>query len=202
VNETYFANGPFLTHYDRTKWRAHYEVAVPMAAAGLPLVIAMPGAVYGPGDTSAVRGSLVALLRNRLPMTPSGTKFCWGSVDDTARGLIQAMEAGRPGESYLLTGPVHSFEDFIATAARIAGRRPPAIHPGPRVMCALAGLVRVMERMEIRSPYAAESLRLMAGTTWIGSHEKATRELGFAPRSIEEGLGPTIEHELRLLGLG
>src|SRR4029078_3680320 len=26
VDESYFAHGPFLTVYDRTKWAAHYEV--------------------------------------------------------------------------------------------------------------------------------------------------------------------------------
>jgi nucleoside-diphosphate-sugar epimerase len=47
----------------------------------------------------------------------------------------------------------------------------------------------------------AETLRLMAGTTWIGSSAKAEKELGWSARPLEEGLRHTIEHELRKLGM-
>ena len=33
-DESYRYAGPHLSHYDRTKWRAHYEVALPMIASG------------------------------------------------------------------------------------------------------------------------------------------------------------------------
>jgi nucleoside-diphosphate-sugar epimerase len=201
VDESYFARGPFLTEYDRTKWIAHYEVAVPMARAGLPLIIAMPGLVYGPGDTSGVRKTLAQLLRGRLFMTPSRTTFAWGYVEDVARGLRQAMESGRAGESYLLTGPVHTFQDAFAVAAHIAGKRPPPLHPPPAMMRALAATTELLERMDMHAPYSSEMLRLMAGTTWIGSCAKAERELGFTTRPLDEGWRHTIEHELRQLGM-
>jgi nucleoside-diphosphate-sugar epimerase len=201
VDESHYARGPFLTEYDRTKWIAHYEVALPMARAGLPLVIVMPGLVYGPGDTSAVHTSLAQLLRGRLFMTPSRVAFSWGYIEDIARGLRQAMELGRAGESYLLTGPVHTFQEAMALAARIAGKRPPPLHPPPFVMRMLAHATAFLERFDIRGPYHAEVLRLMAGTTWIASSAKAERELGFTTRSLDEGLRHTIEHELRRLGM-
>lgn len=201
VDESYYARGPFLTEYDRTKWIAHYEVAVPMARAGLPLVIAMPGLVYGPGDTSAVRSTLAQLLRGRLFLTPSRTTFAWGYVEDIARGLRQAMESGRTGESYLLTGPIHTFQNAFDLAARLAGKRLPPLHPPPLLMRALAGASELLERMDIGSPYSSEMLRLMAGTTWIGSSAKAERELGFMTRPLDEGWRHTIEHELRRLGM-
>jgi nucleoside-diphosphate-sugar epimerase len=201
VDESYFAHGPFLTTYDRTKWVAHYEVAVPMLKAGLPLVIVMPGAIYGPGDTSAIHATLVALLRRRLLVTPKGVTFCWGYVEDTARGLRQAMEAGAIGETYLLTGPPHTFQDAFAIAARVAGRRPPPIHPPPALMRAAAALTGVLESWDLNLSYPAETLRLMAGTSWIGSSAKAKEQLGFTARPLEEGLRHTIEHELRQLGM-
>jgi nucleoside-diphosphate-sugar epimerase len=201
VNETYFSHGPFLTEYDRTKWLAHYEVALPMMRAGLPLTIAMPGAIYGPGDTSGIHATLVQLLRGRLHTTPRGVKFAWGYIADVARGLQLAMDSGRTGESYLLTGPVHSFEDACALAARIAGKRAPIFHPRPFLMRGLASCAAMFERWDVRLPVPAETLRLMAGTTWIGSSAKAEKELGFAVRPLEEGLRHTIEHELRKLGM-
>jgi nucleoside-diphosphate-sugar epimerase len=201
VDESYYAEGPFLTEYDRTKWLAHYRVAAPLAQAGLPLIIAMPGAIYGPGDTSALHATLAQLLRGRLFVTPRGVSFCWSYVEDVARGLRQAMEAGQPGASYLLTGPVHQFEDAFAMAARLSGRRPPFLHPRPVTMRASAAIAALLERWEIQPPVPAETLRLMAGTTWIGSSAKAERELGWSARPLEEGLRHTIEHELRKLGM-
>jgi nucleoside-diphosphate-sugar epimerase len=201
VDETFREEHTFPTVYDRTKWVAHYQVALPMARAGLPLVIAMPGAVYGPGDTSEVRASLVQLLRGRLFTTPRGVKFAWVYIEDAARGLRQAMDHGRPGESYLLTGPVHSFEEFMDLAAHIAGKRRPLLHPRPVMMRAFARLSARLERWDMRPPIPSETLRLMAGTTWIGSYEKATSELGYTVRPLDEGLRHTIEHELRQLGM-
>jgi nucleoside-diphosphate-sugar epimerase len=190
-----------VTEYDRTKWIAHYEVAAPMMRAGLPLVIAMPGAIYGPGDTSGIHATLVQLLRGRLFATPRGVAFAWVYVEDAARGLRQAMDAGRVGESYLLTGPVHTFEEAFDIAARIAGKRAPLLHPPPVMMRGAAKLVETLESWDVRTPVASEVLRLMAGTTWIGSSAKAERELGFTARPLEEGLRHTIEHELRQLGM-
>lgn len=201
VDETYFASGPFLTEYDRTKWKAHYEVAVPLIRAGLPMVIAMPGLIYGPGDTSAVGATLRQLLRGRLLATPSGVSFSWGYIEDTARGLRQAMDAGVAGDSYLLTGPVHTFQEAFALAATLAGRRSPPLHPSPALMRTAAGFAAALESWEVHLPRAAETLRLMAGTSWIGSSAKAQRVLGFSTRPLDEGLRHTIEHELRQLGM-
>lgn len=201
VDESYFAEGPFLTAYDRSKWVAHYKVAVPMIAEGLPLMIAMPGAVYGPGDTSGIHDTLVRLLRGRLFLTPSRVTFCWGYVEDIARGLRQAMDTGTLGETYLLTGPRAEFEDVFALAARLAGKRPPLLHPPPAIMRATAAVAGLLERWDMRLPYSAETLRLMAGTTWIANSQKAQETLGFTARPIEEGLRHTLEHELRQLGM-
>jgi hypothetical protein len=111
------------------------------------------------------------------------------------------MELGRVGESYLLTGPVHTFQEAMAVAANIAGKRSPPLHPPPLCMRMLARTVSLLERFDILAPDRSETLRLMAGTTWIGSSAKAERELGFTTRPLEEGLRHTLEHELRQLGM-
>jgi nucleoside-diphosphate-sugar epimerase len=76
ADETYRHTGTWLSEYDRTKWVAHYEVALPMIQKGLPLVIVQPGVVYGPGDTSAIEEAFVQYLKRRLPLTPGRTAFC------------------------------------------------------------------------------------------------------------------------------
>ncbi len=202
-DESFRYDGPHLSEYDRTKWIAHHRVAVPKMDEGLPLMIVMPGLVYGPGDTSGMHTALVDLLRGRLPVTPARTAFCWAHVEDTARGHIQAMEKGTPGQTYIITGPRHTFEYAFDMAARLAKVRAPLLHPGPRTMRATAVLMSLARRFTTLPPgLQPESLRVLAGTTYFGSNEKAVRELGFSARPIEEGLAQTLEHELRALGRG
>jgi nucleoside-diphosphate-sugar epimerase len=176
-------------------------VAQPKIEEGLPLSIVMPGLVYGPGDTSGMRTALADLLRGRLPMTPARTAFCWAHVEDTARGHILAMEKGRSGENYIITGPRHTFQEAFEIAARLARVRAPILHPGPRTMRAAAALMGLVGRFANLPPaFTAEALRVLAGTTYFGANEKAVRELGFTVRPLEEGLAQTLEHELRVLG--
>ena len=200
-DESYRYDGPHLSEYDRTKWIAHYRVALPKMESGLPLTIVMPGLVCGPGDTSGMRTALVDLLRGRLPMTPARTAFCWAHIEDTARAHILAMEKGRPGETYIIAGPRHTFEYAFDLAASIAKVRPPVVHPGPTAMKAMASATGVVGHVVKLPPaFTPEALRVLAGTTYFGSNAKAVSELGFSPRPLEEGMAQTLEHELRLLG--
>ena len=109
VDEDYRFRGRHLTQYDHTKAVAHYDVAEPMMQAGLPLVVVMPGVVYGPGDHSPVHELFVRYLKKNLPAIPRKTAYCWNHIDDTARAHLLAMEKGTPGKSYVIAGPRRRF---------------------------------------------------------------------------------------------
>src|SRR5215211_3235242 len=66
VDESYHFHGNHISEYDRTKAAAH-DIATEFIAKGLPLVIVMPGLIYGPGDTSSLRESIVSFLKGQLP---------------------------------------------------------------------------------------------------------------------------------------
>ncbi|HEY7125365.1 MAG TPA: NAD-dependent epimerase/dehydratase family protein [Ktedonobacterales bacterium] len=202
VDESYKHTGSHLSEYDRTKWKAHYEVALPMMQAGLPLVIVQPGLVYGPGDASAIHTSFVAYLRGKLPMTPKGTNYCWAHVDDVARGHILAMEKGKAGESYIIAGPKYSFIEAFALAEKVTGVRAPGMHPPVWMMKATAALMTPVGAVfPLPELYTAEGIRSGGGVSYLGTNEKARRELGYAPRTLEEGLPETLEYEMQELGM-
>ncbi len=202
VDESYHYTGPQLSEYDRTKWVAHYEVADPMIAAGLPLVIVMPGLIYGPGDTSTVRTTFTQYLQRKLPVLPSRTAYSWAHVDDIAHGHILAMEQGTPGGTYIIAGPTHTLVEGMSIAQKITGVPAPRIHVPPAVMKAMSATIGVVERfVPVPDDYSAEYLRISAGVTYIGSNAKAKKELGYQPRSLEDGLTETLQHEMRLLGM-
>jgi nucleoside-diphosphate-sugar epimerase len=198
VDERYRYDGPHLSEYDRTKWRAHYDVAEPMMKAGLPLVIVQPGVVYGPGDASPLADTFKQYLQGRLPMLPQDTAFCWAHVDDVARGHLLAMDKGLPGQSYILAGPPHSLVEAFELAEKITGVRAPRLRASPemlRLMSKFMGLVGAV--IPLPETYTAESLRVAAGVTYLADNEKAKRELGYTVRPLEEGLRETLHHMMR-----
>jgi dihydroflavonol-4-reductase len=202
VDEGYYRGGPWLSTYDRTKWAAHYEVAVPFVEAGLPLVIVQPGAVYGPGDPSPTGEALRAFLRRRQLFVPQGMALCWGHVADTARGHVLAMERGRSGESYILAGPAHTLLEALTVASRITGIPVPPLRLRPALLKGLAATAGLLERLVVPPTLSAEYLRIAAGATYLGSSAKAQRELGFAARPLEAGLRETLGSEAARLRAG
>ena len=201
-DESYRHTGPFLSEYDRSKWVAHYEVAVPMIKAGLPLVIVQPGVVYGPGDPSVIGALLRQYLKRTLPIRPHGAAFCWGHVDDTARGHILAMDKARAGESYIIAGPPHTLEEALEVAEEITGIRPPLLRPPAVMLRVMAAAASAVERIiPLPQTYSGETLRIAAGATYLANSEKAQQELGFRTRSLEDGLRETVLEEMALLGL-
>ncbi|MEX2323148.1 MAG: NAD-dependent epimerase/dehydratase family protein [Acidimicrobiia bacterium] len=188
VDESYRFEGRHLSEYDRTKWMAHYEVAVPMAKRGTPVVIVQPGAVYGLGDTSGIGRWIRAFVRRKLRYLPAGNALCWGHVDDTVDGHVRAMERGNPAEAYIIAGPPHTVVEAFDIASRVSGI------PTPRLRVP-AGPVKAMSRLltplaRVIPPLAGPAeLTRLAGSTYLGDSSKAERELGFTARSLEEGFG-------------
>ena len=200
VDETYRYQGPDLSEYDRTKWAAHHEVAIPMMSAGLPLVIVMPGVTYGPGDTSMVHTMLVQYLQRKLPVIPQQTAYCLAHVDDIARAHLLAMEKGVPGETYIIAGPRHTLVEVLKVAEQMTGIPAPRALP-PEIFKAMAVLAGMLERvLPLPEAYTGEGLRSIAGITYTGDNSKARRELGYEPRPLTEGLRETLQSELKSLG--
>lgn len=201
VDEGYRSEGPWLSLYDHTKWAAHYEVAEPMVADGLPLVIVQPGLVYGPGDHSNVGLVLRDYLRGRLPVIPQ-QGGCWSFVEDTAWGHILAMERGAVGEAYHLAGPCLMWREVFPIASQVTGIEPPGIVMPAWLARVASWLVKPINAVMALPPtYHPETLRVAAGATYFGTDGKARSELGWEPRPLREGLEVTLRAEMADLGL-
>ncbi|MBI1259223.1 MAG: NAD-dependent epimerase/dehydratase family protein [Chloroflexi bacterium] len=202
VDEDFSFLGHHLSEYDRTKWEAHYEVALPEMQSGLPLVIVMPGVVYGPGDTSSMGVALDQYLQRKLPLVPQQTAFAWAHVDDIVEGHILAMEKGASGETYIIAGEVHPFIDALNIAEKITGIPAPRLQPSPGIMRTMAGMMDVVGKIvPLPEAFAGESLRVIAGSTYLGSNAKAKRDLGYHPRSLEDGFREYLPQEMQRLGV-
>ena len=196
VDESYRYDGPHLTSYDATKWRAHHEVAVPMMADGLPLTVVMPGVTYGVGDTSPMRTIWDGYITRSLPAVPRETAFCFGHVEDTARAHLLAMERGESGETYIVAGEPATLTGVLALAEELTGiPAPRAVSPRWfRLLSRAAGAVEGV--VPLPPDYRAESLRILGGATYLGDNSKARRELGLEHRPLRDGLDEVLSAEL------
>ena len=200
VDETYHFAGQHMSEYDRTKAAAH-ELAKSFIANGLPLVIVMPGAIYGPSDTSTLRTNIISYLKRQLPVIPERTAFSWAHVDDIVQGHFLAMEKGKVGESYMICGETLTLIDAFKMAQEITGKPAPMGLPAGMIK-AMSTMMSVVEKIiPLPETYTSEGLRVIAGVTYIGDNSKARRELGYNPRPFRQGWEQTLRHEMSLLGM-
>jgi len=181
VDETYTRSGPYTSYYEETKVRAH-ESALQFAERGLPVSIAQPGGVYGPGDTSGLGGLMREFVRGRLPLVPfadAGLNFV--HVDDVSRGIVLVLDRGQPGRSYVLGGENARVADAFAALARVTGRGMPRLRL-PYALLELGALVR---------PGLREVVTSTKGVTFWASDARAKGELGYSSRPLEAGLRDT-----------
>ncbi len=188
VDETYRRPQPYryVSAYDETKHRAHLA-AERRIADGAPVLIAMPGGVYGPDDHSSLGGQLRQAADGRLrAITFGDAGLNMGHVDDIAAGIELVGTRGRTGEAYVLGGELTTLAELVRRVAAIAGRRPPRTATPTWVLRAASPVGRLTGRN------VAELVSASAGVTYWATDAKARRELAYAPRDLESGLAATF----------
>jgi nucleoside-diphosphate-sugar epimerase len=185
---------PFLTEYDRTKWKAHYEVAQPLIEKGAPITIVMPGVVYGPGDTSLVGQMMRGFYRGLFPILPGPElTLTFAYLDDIAEGIILAGEKGRPGESYILAGPAMRIGDMVKIWADVSGRREPlAALPGKYLKPFAPLMGQIGGILPIPELFSQDSLAIL-DASYIARADKAQQEFGWGTRDLREGMRQTFD---------
>jgi dihydroflavonol-4-reductase len=193
VDETYRRDlsAGFLSWYDETKYRAH-EAAEARIARGAPIVIVQPGQTYGPHDHSQASEQLQLAFAGKLPYVafPS-TGMAWVHVDDLADAIVAALDRGRVGEAYSLAGDPQRLAAAVALASRAGGRRAPRLAIPTAVLRAIAPLSDRLGGLPGLPANLRETISAAEDVTYWANHDKATAELGFRPRSLEQGIADT-----------
>ena len=193
VDETYYKGGPFLTEYDRTKWLAHYKVALPLIEKGAPITIVLPGGVYGPGDHSNI-AEMMRLFYQGLPMLPGPEMtITYAHVEDIAEGHLLAAEKGKPGESYILAGPAIPLGEMIDFWGHLTGKPAPLLRLPANFLKPFAPLVGTLSKiLPLPTAFSEDSVKIL-GATYIAPPDKARAELGWQTRPLQTGMLETFE---------
>jgi nucleoside-diphosphate-sugar epimerase len=199
VDETYEHPGKeFTSYYEETKLEAHRIVKRMIADQNLPAIIVQPGGVYGPEDTSQVADLLQEFFAGKLVLMPFPEfGICLSHVEDIAGGILLAFDKGTVGETYVLSGPATTMREAIETVAAATGRKAPKRAMPVALMKAMTPIGPLVGKMLGQPPNLRELISSADGVTFWASHEKASRELGYAPRGMEEGLRQTLAEDDR-----
>ncbi len=194
VDETYqrAVSEGFLSVYDETKYEAH-QIAKHHIAQGAPIVVVQPSAVYGPNDHSELGDTLLRAAQGKLPAVPFGDLgVSMVHVDDVAAGIILALEKGETGESYILSGEASTMAELVAKAASIGGKPAPKLAVPTTLLKVVAPAGRLLGPIFGMPTNLKELVSASGGVTYYATHDKATRELDYRPRSIEAGLASAL----------
>jgi dihydroflavonol-4-reductase len=190
VDETYRRPQPptFLSYYDETKYVAHVA-AEERIAAGAPIMIAVLGTVYGPGDPSQLGEVVAQAMAGALPaVTFPDLGLNMVHVEDVAAGILLVHDRGRIGETYNLGGVRATLREVVWQAAAIGGHRAPRLSVPTWVLRAIAPLGAVIAPVLGVAPNLREVIRAADRVSYGVSDAKARRELGYATRELDTGL--------------
>jgi nucleoside-diphosphate-sugar epimerase len=199
VDESYEHPGKeFTSYYEETKLEGQRVAERMIAEEGLPAIVVQPGGVYGPGDTSQIADLLEEFFAGRLFLLPfPELGICLSHVEDVAGGILLALDKGKLGRTYVISGPATTMREAIQTVADLSGRKAPKRAMPTPLIKAMAPFGPVVGKLIGQPPNLRELISSANGVTFWASHEKASRELGYAPRGMEEGMRQTLEGDER-----
>lgn len=164
-----------------------------LKASGLQCTIIRPTMIYGTHEDRNMCRLVSYLERwSVIPILGSGERFLQPvHVDDLATAVLLALESPvSAGREYNVPGAnALTYNEVVDTTARLLGRRVLKVHVPLRL--AVASL-RAYGKL-VRTPrlQAEQARRLNEDKNF--SYEEIEKDLGYAPRTFEEGMASEIE---------
>ncbi|HPU14312.1 MAG TPA: NAD-dependent epimerase/dehydratase family protein [Aeromicrobium sp.] len=179
-----------IGEYAKTKTEA---TALVLAATGLDRVVVHPSGLIGPhdyGDSHLTRLIRDAANGNLTAVVGGGYDFV--DARDVANGIIAAAHAAPTGRTYLLTGHYAKVEDLVEMVAKLTGRKR-RFNVLPLWFARLsAPMAELFYRIRGTRPlYTRYSLHTLTAPADF-SHARASAELGYLPRPLDETLADTV----------
>ena len=173
--------------YDRSK-AAGERLVMEAATNGLDALVLSPTAILGPADPepSLAGNAVIDIYNHKIPsLVPGG--YDWVDVRDVVTAAISAIDNGRTGEKYLLSGHWHSLQEFSGLIQQHTGRK--TVNTVLPMWIARAGLpfIGMYGKLSGTKPlYTSESLTIISEGNRMISNVKAKQELNFNPRPLTE----------------
>ena len=182
-----------IGHYKRSKYLAEQAVLKLVREDKYPIIIVNPSTPVGPRDFKPTpTGRIIVDTLNRKIPAYVDTGLNIVHVDDVARGHIQALDLGQPGERYILGGENMTLKSILEEICTIAGMKPPKIKLPHNAIIPIAWIAERIAGITGREPIATVDSVRMAKKNMFFSSDKAMEKLGYKTRAAREGIADAI----------
>jgi dihydroflavonol-4-reductase len=175
-------------HYAHAKHKAEL-VARDAFSRGVAVIVVNPAEVYGPGDTALGTSANLIDFAKAIPVLVCDGGTGVVHVDDVARGIVAALERGRPGERYILGGENLTVRQLAELTLELTGRHVPIL-PVPNGISRFVASAAI--RLHVPVPFNPHVVPY-ATLYWFVDSGKAQRELGVTFRNGRETISSTID---------
>jgi dihydroflavonol-4-reductase len=179
--------------YDRSKVNGE-EMILEASRTGLNGVILNPTAIIGPKDhrPSLLGRAICQMYSGKIPALLNGG-YNFVDVRDVAEATLQAIEKGRSGQRYIISGYWRSIRELAEAIHSNGGRKPPPLTV-PFWMARMGAdiLNYFSAGKDDEKLYTPASLDTLEQSHKNISHDKASRELGYRPREFEQTIHDTV----------
>ncbi|MFB3814555.1 MAG: hopanoid-associated sugar epimerase [Terriglobales bacterium] len=136
---------------------------------------------------------IVSFLRRKFPAyVDTGLNLV--DVRECARGHLQALEKGRPGQRYVLGGENLTLKQILDRLAAITGLPAPNVRlPYAVALCAGAVDTAITGHLLRREPRVVLDAVRMGRKKMFANSAKAERELGFKVTGVDEALRRAVD---------
>lgn len=177
--------------YYESKAFAEKEIAK-FVAKGLPVKMARPTLLLGPGDyNGSSTGDVVKFLCGDVKAAlPGGMS----AVDarDVAAVLPAILEKGEAGVGYLLGAANLTVREFLSRLSQVSGVAAPAMSIPRKAVDKAGPVLKWLSGMRAFGGLKAQTFE-MGCYYWYIDSTRAVEEMGFTPRSLSETLVDTVE---------
>ncbi|MFI2744039.1 NAD-dependent epimerase/dehydratase family protein [Zhouia sp. PK063] len=184
-NETLPPSSPFKeTFYAKSKYEG--ELLVLAATHKLNATVVNPTFMLGAFDAKPSSGKIILMAGKKIMFYPPGGKN-FVNATEAAEGVIKALEIGKTGERYLLSGENLSYGQFFKRVQPILGT-PKIMIKVPKPILLLVGYVGELLRFtKIKTPLSIHNMRILCVKNYY-SNTKSQSHLQLEFTSINKGI--------------
>lgn len=184
---------PGKSGYMMSKYAAQNLVLAEFKRSGLPAVVVNPTFMLGKYDARPSSGQIILMAHHKSLMVcpPGGKNFV--HVADVARGIVNAIELGIPGDCYLMGNENLTYRDFFEKLKLVHGR-PQTLVPLPHAAVRLAGNLGSLFETVLNKPAKLNAInaRLLCTDNYY-SPLKAVRALNLPQTPVSQAIEDALE---------
>ncbi len=176
--------------YDFSKATGEQILLNGAVGQNMEVVVVRPSCVIGPCDfkPSKMGTALLDFYKRKIPLLPQGG-YDMVDVRDVADSICQAIEKGKHGEIYLLSGKFYNFNNLAEIIENVTQIKTPRWVLPTWFLLATLPFIRIYSKITGTAPiFTRESLMALKNGHPRMDNSKAKKALGHTVRPLDETL--------------